>query len=144
MMILLAWLHVVAAVTWIGGMVFLSVVVLPVLPVTKIAPGTRSARRLAAAKEVGANSRSALESIAVGYYTNGHRIAGSWLRSPASTCATGTAAMPPASAPPSALEVSPWTTSRSGGSRNCVNTAAATLLTCKCGSWAPGQLSRVA
>ena len=30
MMILLAWLHVVAAVTWIGGMVFLSVIVLPV------------------------------------------------------------------------------------------------------------------
>ncbi|HEX3204104.1 MAG TPA: DUF4149 domain-containing protein [Nitrospiraceae bacterium] len=30
MMMLLAWVHVLAAVTWIGGMVFLSVVILPV------------------------------------------------------------------------------------------------------------------
>ena len=53
---------------------------------------TRSQARLAAARSVGANSRSAPASISVRYSSSGQGRVRSWVRSPASTWATGTAA----------------------------------------------------
>ncbi len=110
-----------------------------VLPVMWTSPDTRSARRLAAAVGVGANKRSALASMAIRYSSSGQGSRGSWVRRPASTCATGIAAANPASAAPSALDVSPWTTSRSGGSRSSGENVVVTWRTCACGSLRPGQ-----
>ena len=111
-----------------------------VLPVTWISPGTCSARRFAAASSVGANSRSASASIAVRYSSSGQGSSGSWVRRPASTWATGTPAVKAASAAPSALDVSPWTTSRSGALAQAAAAArAVTVATWRCGSSSPGQ-----
>src|SRR5438270_4602102 len=50
-------------------------------------------------------------------------------------------AMNPASAPPRALEVSPWTISRSGALRSGGSNDLVTAATCACGSCLPGQPS---
>src|SRR4051812_33274648 len=55
---------------------------------------------------------------------------GSWVLRPASTWATGTPAVKAASAAPSALDVSPCTTRRSGGARSSRRSSLVTARTC--------------
>ena len=63
---------------------------IPVFPVTRTRPPTFSRRKLDALSLVGANRRSDAASIATRKSSSGHGFRRSWLRSPASTCATGT------------------------------------------------------
>jgi hypothetical protein len=84
-----------------------------VFPVTAIrSPGIPSSRRFLRACSVGARQRSARWSTAIRLCSSG--MFRSKLRSPASTWASGISSALAASAPPSAVFVSPWTTTAAG------------------------------
>ncbi len=86
-----------------------------VLPTTWIrSSGTRSASRFARAWAVGQKWRSVTTAVITRFASSGNGRRRSWLRSPASTCATRTPRWKEASAQTSAVVVSPWTTVQSG------------------------------
>ena len=97
-----------------------------------------SPRRVA----VGANSRSASASIAVRYSSSGQGSGGSWVRSPASTCATGTPAVNAGErGAQRARRVALHDQQVRRRRADAAASAAVTARTWRCGSCSPGQSS---